>query len=50
MAAPVEFLDFVDANKDRFIQRLARAVEIPRYLQDRLACPGPDVDSHQRIW
>lgn len=50
MAAPVELLDFVDANKDRFIQRLARAVEIPRYLQGRLACPGPNVDLHKRIW
>ena len=33
MAAPAEFLNFVDANKDKFIQRLARAVEIPRYPQ-----------------
>jgi Cys-Gly metallodipeptidase DUG1 len=31
MAAPADFLNFVDTNKDRFIQRLARAVEIPRY-------------------
>jgi len=29
MATPLDFLDFVDGNKDRFIQRLAQAVEIP---------------------
>lgn len=29
MATPLDFLDFVDSNKDRFIQRLAQAVEIP---------------------
>jgi hypothetical protein len=31
MAAPADFLNFIDVNKDRFIQRLASAVEIPRY-------------------
>jgi hypothetical protein len=30
MATPVDFLNFIETNKDRFIQRLARAVEIPR--------------------
>jgi hypothetical protein len=44
MAAPADFLNFVDGNKDRFIQRLARAVEIPRYPIDHLALAGPDTD------
>jgi Cys-Gly metallodipeptidase DUG1 len=30
MAAPSEFLNYVDDNADRFIQRLADAVAIPR--------------------
>ncbi|KAI0293927.1 CNDP dipeptidase [Russula brevipes] len=34
MAAPADLLDFVDTNKDRFIQRLARAVEIPSVSGD----------------
>jgi len=34
MATPAEFLNFVDTNKDRFIQRLARAVEIPSVSGD----------------
>ena len=38
MAAPADFLNFIDVNKDRFIQRLASAVEIPRYYPpDHLA-------------
>jgi len=38
MAAPADFLNFIDINKDRFIQRLASAIEIPRYYPpDRLA-------------
>jgi len=37
MAAPTDFLRFVDINKDRFIERLGRAVEIPRYPLDFLA-------------
>lgn len=38
MAAPEDFLNFIDDNKDRFIQRLAKAVEIPRYYPpDHLA-------------
>lgn len=38
MAAPADFLNFIDVNKDRFIQRLASAVEIPRYCPpDHLA-------------
>ena len=44
MAAPADFLKFVEANQDRFIQRLARAVEIPRYPPDHLAYAGPDTD------
>jgi hypothetical protein len=36
MATPLDFLDFVDSNKDRFIQRLAQAVEIPRYRVIRI--------------
>jgi hypothetical protein len=45
MAAPADFLNFIDVNKDRFIQRLARAVEIPRYPLDHLlAYAGPDTD------
>ena len=44
MAAPADFLSFVDVNKDRFIERLARAVEIPRYSLDHLAKVGPDTD------
>jgi hypothetical protein len=31
MATPADFLNYIDTNKDRFINRLARAVEIPRY-------------------
>ncbi|KAH9974102.1 CNDP dipeptidase [Lactifluus volemus] len=31
MATPVDFLNFIETNKDRFIQRLARAVEIPSH-------------------
>ncbi|KAI0249777.1 CNDP dipeptidase [Lactifluus subvellereus] len=34
MATPVDFHTFIDANKDRFIQRLARAVEIPSVSGD----------------
>ncbi|KAF8480212.1 CNDP dipeptidase [Russula ochroleuca] len=34
MAAPADFLNFIDVNKDRFIQRLARAVEIPSVSGD----------------
>jgi hypothetical protein len=32
MATPADILTFIDTNKDRFIQRLAQAVEIPRYI------------------
>ncbi|KAH8993589.1 CNDP dipeptidase [Lactarius hatsudake] len=34
MATPLDFLNFVDTNKDRFIQRLAQAVEIPSVSGD----------------
>ncbi|KAN0111744.1 hypothetical protein V8E52_008124 [Russula decolorans] len=34
MAAPADFLNFIDVNKDRFIQRLASAVEIPSVSGD----------------
>ena len=44
MAAPADFLNFIDDHKDRFIQRLASAVEIPRYPIDHLALAGPDTD------
>lgn len=30
MSAPAQFLDFIDKNADKFIQRLADAVAIPR--------------------
>lgn len=45
MAAPADFLNFIDVNKDKFIQRLASAVEIPRYYPpDHLAQVGSDTD------
>ncbi len=31
MATPTEFIDFIDANADKFIGRLADAVKIRRY-------------------
>ncbi|KAI0284572.1 CNDP dipeptidase [Russula aff. rugulosa BPL654] len=34
MAAPADFLNFIDVHKDRFIQRLASAVEIPSVSGD----------------
>ncbi|KAI9432946.1 CNDP dipeptidase [Lactarius indigo] len=34
MATPLDFLDFVDTNQGRFIQRLAQAVEIPSVSGD----------------
>jgi len=34
MAAPADFLNFVEVNQDRFIQRLARAIEIPSVSGD----------------
>lgn len=39
MVAPKAFLDFVDANEDKFIQRLAEAVAIPRYVTVRPHLP-----------
>ena len=33
MASPTNFLEYVDANEEKFIQRLADAVAIPRYVQ-----------------
>jgi Cys-Gly metallodipeptidase DUG1 len=32
MAAPAEFLQYIDTNADAFIQRLADAVAIPSYV------------------
>jgi len=35
MAAPQQFLHYIDANADAFIQRLAKAVSIPSYVTNR---------------
>ena len=32
MAAPTEFLQYIDSKADAFIQRLADAVQIPSYV------------------
>jgi hypothetical protein len=40
MSAPAEFLDFIDKNADKFIQRLADAVAIPRSVSDDQSDPA----------
>lgn len=36
MVAPKQFLDFVDANSTKFIDRLGEAVAIPRYVSQQV--------------
>lgn len=35
-AAPPEFAQYIDANADKFIDRLSRAVAIPSYVTSEL--------------
>ena len=45
MAAPADFLSYVDSHKDGFIKRLATAVEIPRYV----LCRWLSTDLHSTL-
>jgi Cys-Gly metallodipeptidase DUG1 len=38
MSAPAKFIDFIDSNADKFIQRLADAVAIPRSVVVAYGC------------
>jgi hypothetical protein len=35
MPAPIEFLEFIDKNSDAFIKRLAAAVAIPSWVENK---------------
>ena len=45
MAAPADFINYIDSNKDSFIDRLAKAVEIPGYVPRTLIQASSGADS-----